>query len=218
MYMATNVIDSRYLGSSSERLSHNRTTSSGISGGILLAFRAGIPTDSALVIYFTFRENEKGGVLCKLELRWKSVLQSEHPAACGRSTLEMDKDLAKPSEDRSTGRAVSWEIYRMPVSISRLFARATRRLSRSLLRNRRSGKFWKWNSFSFYNQPECIWRRWNFPIRNFSVKHRWLISRRKEENEVIDLIFRITVEFHESRVLRLELKNLWYVVYSDNRW
>ena len=116
--MRTNAIDgSRYLASCWVRRGCRTIVrrSSGISGGILLAFRVGIPTDSALVIYFTFRENEKGGVLCKLEPRWKSVLQSEQPASCGRSTLQIDKDLAGPSEDRSTGRAVSWEIYRMPV-------------------------------------------------------------------------------------------------------
>lgn len=115
--MKTNAIDGRYLASCWVRRGCRTIVrrSSGISGGILLAFRVGIPTDSALVIYFTFRENEKGGVLCKLEPRWKSVLQSEQPASCGRSTLQMDKDLAGPSEDRSTSRAVSWEIYRMPV-------------------------------------------------------------------------------------------------------
>ena len=64
--MKSNAIDGRYL---AVRFGEAVARSSGISGGILLAFRVGIPTDSALVIYFTFRENEKGGVLCKLEPR-----------------------------------------------------------------------------------------------------------------------------------------------------
>lgn len=61
-----------------------------------------------------------------------------------------------------------------------------------------------------------------FQYEIFSVKHRWSISRRKEENEAIDLIFRITVEFHESRVLELEnwrnrkISGTWFVVITDN--
>lgn len=109
--------------------------------GILPAFRAGIPTDSALVIYFTFRENEKGGALCKSKPRVKVCFTQWHRPLVAGPLQEMDKDLP-------AGRV---KIDRPVVPFRGKFIGCPYRslLCPTYALTKSGGKFYKWNSSGF---------------------------------------------------------------------